>query len=168
MYGGFLDSGGDWIGGVDANLLATTPDDENWHEYSVDLVAPSGTVTVGWNTGGVASTAVDFMRISHGGSAAVPGYPSATPPAPSGSGQWGTSTAYVPADTVYPVPAASTIPVSDDADYYTGVDVETILQELGATVESLALTQVWEAVTDGEDVFVWEGDDLVHEWRAYP
>jgi hypothetical protein len=25
----------------------------------------------------------------------------------------------------------------------------------------------WEAVTDGEDVFVWEGDDLVHEWKAY-
>jgi hypothetical protein len=25
----------------------------------------------------------------------------------------------------------------------------------------------WEAVTNGEDVFVWEGDDLVHEWKAY-
>lgn len=25
----------------------------------------------------------------------------------------------------------------------------------------------WEAVTDGEDVFVWESDDLVHEWKAY-
>jgi hypothetical protein len=25
----------------------------------------------------------------------------------------------------------------------------------------------WEAVTDGEDVFVWDGDDLVHEWKAY-
>jgi hypothetical protein len=24
----------------------------------------------------------------------------------------------------------------------------------------------WEAVTDGEDVFVWESDDLVHEWNA--
>lgn len=24
----------------------------------------------------------------------------------------------------------------------------------------------WEAVTNGEDVFVWEGDDLVHEWSA--
>ncbi len=24
----------------------------------------------------------------------------------------------------------------------------------------------WEAVTNGEDVFVWEGDDLVHEWRS--
>jgi predicted GH43/DUF377 family glycosyl hydrolase len=24
----------------------------------------------------------------------------------------------------------------------------------------------WEAVTDGEDVFVWEGDDLVHEWST--
>jgi hypothetical protein len=24
----------------------------------------------------------------------------------------------------------------------------------------------WEAVTDGEDVFVWEGDDLVHEWSS--
>ena len=24
----------------------------------------------------------------------------------------------------------------------------------------------WEAVTDGEDVFVWEGDDLVHEWNG--
>jgi hypothetical protein len=23
----------------------------------------------------------------------------------------------------------------------------------------------WEAVTDGEDVFVWESDDLVHEWN---
>lgn len=26
----------------------------------------------------------------------------------------------------------------------------------------------WEAVTDGEDVFVWEGDDLVHEWNEAP
>lgn len=25
----------------------------------------------------------------------------------------------------------------------------------------------WEAVTDGEDVFVWDGDDLVHEWETY-
>jgi len=25
----------------------------------------------------------------------------------------------------------------------------------------------WEAVTNGADVFVWEGDDLVHEWKAY-
>jgi hypothetical protein len=25
----------------------------------------------------------------------------------------------------------------------------------------------WEAVTDGEDVFVWESDDLVHEWKEY-
>jgi hypothetical protein len=25
----------------------------------------------------------------------------------------------------------------------------------------------WEAVTDGENVFVWDGDDLVHEWKAY-
>lgn len=25
----------------------------------------------------------------------------------------------------------------------------------------------WEAVTNGEDVFVWEDDDLVHEWKAY-
>lgn len=25
----------------------------------------------------------------------------------------------------------------------------------------------WEAVTNGEDIFVWEGDDLVHEWKAY-
>lgn len=25
----------------------------------------------------------------------------------------------------------------------------------------------WEAVTDGEDVFVWSGDDLVHEWKGY-
>lgn len=25
----------------------------------------------------------------------------------------------------------------------------------------------WEAVTDGEDVFVWESDDLVHEWEEY-
>lgn len=24
----------------------------------------------------------------------------------------------------------------------------------------------WEAVTNGEDVFVWEGDDLVHEWSS--
>jgi hypothetical protein len=24
----------------------------------------------------------------------------------------------------------------------------------------------WEAVTDGEDVFVWEGDDLVHDWST--
>lgn len=24
----------------------------------------------------------------------------------------------------------------------------------------------WEAVTDGEDVFVWDGDDLVHEWSS--
>lgn len=30
---------------------------------------------------------------------------------------------------------------------------------------SSPVTQVWEAVTDGEDVFVWDGDDLVHEWR---
>jgi hypothetical protein len=27
------------------------------------------------------------------------------------------------------------------------------------------VTQVWEAVTNGEDIFVWEDDDLVHEWR---
>jgi hypothetical protein len=26
----------------------------------------------------------------------------------------------------------------------------------------------WEAVTDGEDVFVWEDDDLVHEWNGAP
>lgn len=26
----------------------------------------------------------------------------------------------------------------------------------------------WEAVTDGEDVFVWESDDLVHEWNEAP
>lgn len=26
----------------------------------------------------------------------------------------------------------------------------------------------WEAVTNGEDVFVWEGDDLVHEWNGAP
>ena len=25
----------------------------------------------------------------------------------------------------------------------------------------------WEAVTDGADTFVWEGDDLVHEWSEY-
>jgi hypothetical protein len=25
----------------------------------------------------------------------------------------------------------------------------------------------WEAVTNGEDVFVWESDDLVHEWKDY-
>jgi hypothetical protein len=24
----------------------------------------------------------------------------------------------------------------------------------------------WEAVTNGEDIFVWEGDDLVHEWST--
>ena len=24
----------------------------------------------------------------------------------------------------------------------------------------------WEAVTDGEDVFVWDGDDLVHDWST--
>jgi hypothetical protein len=28
-------------------------------------------------------------------------------------------------------------------------------------------TMRWEAVTDGEDVFVWESDDLVHEWKEY-
>jgi cytochrome c1 len=26
----------------------------------------------------------------------------------------------------------------------------------------------WEAVTNGENVFVWEGDDLVHEWNEAP
>ena len=26
----------------------------------------------------------------------------------------------------------------------------------------------WEAVTDGENVFVWSGDDLVHEWNEAP
>jgi hypothetical protein len=26
----------------------------------------------------------------------------------------------------------------------------------------------WEAVTDGEDIFVWESDDLVHEWNEAP
>jgi hypothetical protein len=26
----------------------------------------------------------------------------------------------------------------------------------------------WEAVTNGEDVFVWESDDLVHEWNEAP
>jgi hypothetical protein len=25
----------------------------------------------------------------------------------------------------------------------------------------------WEAVTNGTDVFVWEGSDLVHEWKEY-
>jgi hypothetical protein len=26
----------------------------------------------------------------------------------------------------------------------------------------------WEAVTNGEDIFVWESDDLVHEWNEAP
>jgi len=42
---------------------------------------------------------------------------------------------------------------------------EGVADDDGGSVEP---TQVWEAVTDGEDVFVWEDDDLVHEWRAYP
>ena len=40
----------------------------------------------------------------------------------------------------------------------------------GPSVEQLEAwvndARKWEAVTDGEDVFVWDGDDLVHEWNA--
>jgi len=35
------------------------------------------------------------------------------------------------------------------------------------TIDATTATQRWEAVTDGEDVFVWESDDLVHEWKEY-
>jgi hypothetical protein len=60
---------------------------------------------------------------------------------------------------------ASAISVADAGGYYTGTNVEAVLQEIGPLVGG---TLRWEAVTDGEDVFVWESDDLVHEYKEYP
>jgi hypothetical protein len=59
---------------------------------------------------------------------------------------------------------ASAISVADAGGYYTGTNVEAVLQEIGPLVGGM---QRWEAVTDGEDVFVWESDDLVHEYKEY-
>jgi hypothetical protein len=59
---------------------------------------------------------------------------------------------------------ASAISIVDTGGYFTGTDVEAALQELGLTAGG---TLRWEAVTDGEDVFVWESDDLVHEYKEY-
>lgn len=47
----------------------------------------------------------------------------------------------------------------------TAVATDDMLQYNGSVwVNS---SKRWEAVTDGEDVFVWESDDLVHEWETY-
>lgn len=63
---------------------------------------------------------------------------------------------------------ASAVSLLDTAGDFTATDVEGALAELFALIGTGGVTQVWEAVTDGEDVFVWEDDDLVHEWRPYP
>lgn len=61
--------------------------------------------------------------------------------------------------------AASAITADDPGDYFDGENVADQLQELAAMALA-GSSQVWEAVTNGEDIFVWEDDDLVHEWRA--
>jgi hypothetical protein len=175
MYGGFLNSSGAWLGaGFQGNVLATTPNDTSWHEYTAELVAPSGAATVGWNVESAAA-AVDFMVITHGGTPAFVG----STPQPIGQpteGSPGNSPQYMPIDAVIPHGF-----LSDNAEYqhesdqvaYENedlADVETVAAALDAilVLATAEVTQVWEAVTDGEDVFVWEGDDLVHEWRDYP
>jgi hypothetical protein len=52
----------------------------------------------------------------------------------------------------------------DHPQYLTEAEHDVLEHDLSAYTP---LAQRWEAVTDGEDVFVWEGDDLVHEWKAY-
>jgi hypothetical protein len=47
----------------------------------------------------------------------------------------------------------------------TATTVQGALDELA--VDTGEPSSRWEAVTNGEDVFVWEGDDLVHEWKVY-
>jgi len=55
----------------------------------------------------------------------------------------------------------------DDVDLSTPpVDGDTLVY---VEEEGLWIAQApgkWEAVTNGEDIFVWEDDDLVHEWRT--
>lgn len=47
-------------------------------------------------------------------------------------------------------------------------DPDTMQEAIDALASLIGTpTLRWEAVTNGEDVFVWEGDDLVHEWKDY-
>jgi hypothetical protein len=100
MYGGFLNGAGAWLSGFQTNVLATTPNDESWHEYTAELVAPATTATVGWNIESAAAQ-VDFMVISHGGTPAFVG----STPQPIGQpteGDPGSSPQYMPIDAVIP------------------------------------------------------------------
>ncbi len=73
-------------------------------------------------------------------------------------------------DAGYPVTTLWTNTETGQLWLLTDADAGTWqqLNEPGHSHDETDPTRVWEAVTDGEDVFVWEGDDLVHEWRDYP
>jgi hypothetical protein len=59
------------------------------------------------------------------------------------------------------------VPGGGDIDYDdTNTDLPGSPDTVQEAIEALYNLR-WEAVTDGEDVFVWFGDDLVHEWKEY-
>jgi hypothetical protein len=76
-----------------------------------------------------------------------------------------------PVSVVWPndtEPTWSTDPDAVDIIEFTSVDGGTTwFGDAGGSSGGADPTLRWEAVTNGEDVFVWEGDDLVHEWKAY-
>ena len=52
----------------------------------------------------------------------------------------------------------------DHPQYTTAAELATAI---AAYVDTAEPSRRWEAVTDGENVLVWESDDLVHEWKDY-
>jgi hypothetical protein len=58
-----------------------------------------------------------------------------------------------------------TIIVTNPADDDSVDELQPVLDAIYDAINSP--TMRWEAVTDGEDVFVWVGDDLVHEFKEY-
>lgn len=133
--------------------------------------------------------------ISHGGGGSTDTFDGDPLPLPSeGQGDHGTpGCMFAYFDHVHAAQTAANTPIGDAGGFFDGTDVEAALQELAdaafageldglldVTVptpvegdilrydgaEWVNYAGAWEAVTDGEDVFVWEGDDLVHEWSV--
>jgi hypothetical protein len=146
---------------LSSTLIATiVPPADTWAPFSTDVVAPVGTAYMTMVPLGIGACRAYYDKIrvfEHTGEA-----PEQNPYA-------GQSPYAARCDHTHPAEDhdhdSDYAPISHDhdADYsaaghnhdadYAAIDHEHPLR--------------WEAVTDGEDVFVWEGDDLVHEWKAY-
>jgi hypothetical protein len=86
------------------------------------------------------------------------------PLADSGSGDPGTSEEPSRSDHVHPLVSAGDLSDLDDVTITAPAEDDTLRYVGGVWIND---DRRWEAVTNNEDIFVWEGDDLVHEWKAY-